>query len=190
MYGLLTKCRRAERQLARERGSAPSFEEVASRLGLTDAQVEMVSRARRAAQLKLESSLGEHDGSWSPDESMDLSPSPEAALESWDENAEVMSRMDRLDDRERLVLTLHYGLGGESPLTLKEIGLRIGITREWVRKLELKAVAKMLASASSPAPRMPKRVPTITRHAAPLHGGRERSLASSAMPGEGGRQAG
>ena len=40
-----------------------------------------------------------------------------------------------LDDRERLVLSLRYGLAGEQPLTLKEIGERLGVTREWVRKI-------------------------------------------------------
>jgi RNA polymerase primary sigma factor len=159
MHGLLSKWRRAERTLRRERGTSPSFEEVASHLGLTEAQKRMVARARRAAQLKLESSLGEQDGSWSPDQSMDLSTSPEAALESRDEKAEILRRMDRLDDRERLVVTLRYGLEGEAPLTLKEIGLRIGITREWVRKLELKAVAKLLGSAVSAAQSPPKDPP-------------------------------
>jgi RNA polymerase primary sigma factor len=192
MYGLLTKWRRAERQLARERGSAPSFEEVAEFLGLTEAQVEMVRRARRAAQLKLESSLGEHDGSWSPDESMDHSISPESSLETWDERAEIVRRMDRLDDRERLVLTLRYGLGGETPQTLKEIGLRIGITREWVRKLELKAVAKMLASQGSAPPSGPKPLPALTRHYAddPAPGGKGRFLPPPGVPGAEGRQAG
>jgi RNA polymerase primary sigma factor len=155
MYGLLTKWRRAERLLCRERGSVPSFEEVASQLGLTETQKVMVVRARRATQLKLESSLGDQDGSWSPDESMDSATSPEAALEIRDEKAEILRRMDRLDDRERMVLTLRYGLAGEPPLTLKEIGFRLGITREWVRKIELKAVAKLLGSPNPASPASP-----------------------------------
>ena len=51
-------------------------------------------------------------------------------------------RMDRLDERERIVIALRYGLGGSSPLTLKEIGRRLGVTREWVRKIELRAVRR------------------------------------------------
>ena len=51
-------------------------------------------------------------------------------------------RMGRLDDRERAILALRYGLEGE-PLTLKEIGRRLGITREWVRKIERRALAKL-----------------------------------------------
>src|SRR4051812_21015330 len=149
MYGLLTRWRKAERSLCRERGSAPSFEEVATYLGLSEAQMFMVSRARRASQLKLENSLTDRDGSWSPDEAMDCATSPESALETRDENAEVLRRLERLEERERVVLTLRYGLGGEPPLTLKEIGLRIGVTREWVRKIELKAMARLLGSPAA-----------------------------------------
>lgn len=154
MHGLLTKWRRAERSLSRERGTAPSFEEVASYLGLSEAQMCMISRARRASQLRLENTFTDRDGAWSPEDSMDCTMSPEAALEVRDENAEILRRMERLDERERLVLTLRYGLTGEPPLTLKEIGLRIGVTREWVRKIEIKAMARLLsttAPSSSPA---------------------------------------
>jgi hypothetical protein len=38
---------------------------------------------------------------------------------------------------------LRYGLEGESPLTLKEIGRRLGVTREWVRKIEVRAMRKL-----------------------------------------------
>jgi RNA polymerase primary sigma factor len=51
--------------------------------------------------------------------------------------------MERLDPRERTVLNLRYGLEGQVPLTLKEIGRRLGVTREWVRKIELRAVHKL-----------------------------------------------
>ena len=48
MFGLLTKWRRAERLLCRERGCAPSFDEVAAHLGLTENQKSLVAKARRA----------------------------------------------------------------------------------------------------------------------------------------------
>src|SRR4051812_46240574 len=76
MYGLLTKWRRAERRLSRERGSAPSLDDVATHLGLTETQKGMVVRARRAIHLRLEGSLGELHGLRTPDESMDPTTSP------------------------------------------------------------------------------------------------------------------
>jgi len=157
MFGLLTRWRRAERLLCRERGGTPSFDEVAAYLGLTENQKGLVAKARRASQLKLESSLGDEDASWSPDESMAYAQAPETAMEISEDRAEVFRRLDRLDERERLVISLRFGLLDGSPLTLKEIGRRIGVTREWVRKIELRAVSKLTAAAapaSSPsAPR-------------------------------------
>ena len=148
MFGILTRWRRAERLLSRERGAAPSFDEVAAHLGLTENQKGLVAKARRASQVKLESSLGDEDASWSPDDSMNYTQSPETAMEISEDRAEVLRRLDRLDERERLVVSLRFGLLDGSPLTLKEIGHRIGVTREWVRKIELRAVSKLSAAAA------------------------------------------
>ena len=57
MVGLLTRWRRTERALCRELRRAPSFEEVATSLGLTETQKTLVARAHQARQLKLESGL-------------------------------------------------------------------------------------------------------------------------------------
>lgn len=151
MVVLMTKWRRQERALCRENGCQPSFDEVATALGLTETQRELVVKARRASQLKLESGIGDDDGSWTPDESLDAHDGPDAAMEAEDECWELMRRMNRLDDRERLVLSLRFGLEGQKPLTLKEIGRRLGVTREWVRKIEIRAVHK-LEEAEDPAP--------------------------------------
>ena len=165
MFGLLTKWRRAERLLCREHGSAPSFDEVASYLGLTENQMSLVAKARRASQIRLESSLGDEDTSWSPDESMSCSQGPATAMEMSEDRTEILRRLDRLDERERLVISLRFGLQNETPLTLKEIGRRIGVTREWVRKIEIRAVSKLTAAAAPTSPatvrtRQPRSRPT------------------------------
>ena len=151
MFGLLTKWRRAERLLCREHGDAPSFDEIAAHLGLTENQKSLVTKARRANQLKLDSSLADEDASWSGDESMNCGHAAETAMEMSEDRAEIHRRLDRLDERERLVISLRFGLMEESPLTLKEIGRRIGVTREWVRKIELRAVSKLAAAAAPPS---------------------------------------
>jgi len=56
---------------------------------------------------------------------------------------EVEHAMGPLNDREREVLRLRYGLGLDREMTLEEIGRRLSITRERVRQIEAKAVAKM-----------------------------------------------
>ncbi|MFO0949944.1 MAG: RNA polymerase sigma factor RpoD/SigA [Isosphaeraceae bacterium] len=165
MVGLLTKWRRAERTLTKELGRAPTPDEVAVSLGLTDAQKGLVEKARRARQLRLESGGGEDGGNWSPDESVDDNngESPDAMLEADDERQSLMRRLERLDARERAILSLRFGLGGELPLTLKEVGRRLGVTREWVRKIEIRAVRKLDDSHQAEAPAEPARTPARAR---------------------------
>jgi RNA polymerase primary sigma factor len=145
MVGILTKWRRAERLLFRQRGNAPSFAEVAAYLGLTEAQKALVAKAQQARQVKLESSVAAETGGWSCVNLSDRGESPGKSLEAEDERRVLSNRMERLDSRERTILALRYGLDGESPQTLKSIGRRLGVTREWVRKIELRALRKMVA---------------------------------------------
>jgi RNA polymerase primary sigma factor len=143
MIGLLTKWRRTERTLSRDLGRAPSFNEVASFLGLSETQKSLVTKALQARQLKLESTMSVAGGWRSALGSNGSYTSHDALLEAGDEWEILWSRMERLDSRERTILILRYGLEGESPLTLKEIGRRLGVTREWVRKIEIRAVRKL-----------------------------------------------
>lgn len=152
---LLAKWRQVERRLCREFGFAPTAEQVAVTLGLTDSQLEMIEQARRARGMQTEAGGGDDEGSWSPDEHADAHGMPGASLEADDERQGLMRRLATLEDRERSVVVLRFGLEGEAPLTLREVGQRVGLTREWVRKLEVRALRKLghttPADATSPA---------------------------------------
>jgi RNA polymerase sigma factor (sigma-70 family) len=173
MVGLLTKWRRAERVLCREAGRTPTVDEIASFLGLSEAQRVLVARAQQARQLKLESGIAGDLHPWSPEDSVDRRETPDSLLEADDERDLLLRRLDRLDARERAILALRYGLEGELPLTLKEIGRRLGVTREWVRKIELRAIRKLddrIASTplrGSPRRRSPHRAPTADPNPSP-----------------------
>jgi RNA polymerase primary sigma factor len=143
MVGLLTKWRRSERTLGRELGRTPSFSEIAAHLQLTETQKFLLAKALQARQLKFESNIT-IDACWrSLLGSDDRDDSPHLLLERGDELETLWARLERLDAREQTILILRYGLKGESPLTLKEIGRRLGITREWVRKIEVRAMRKL-----------------------------------------------
>ncbi len=143
MVGLLSRWRKTERELQREWGAVPTFDQVADALELTTTQREMVQSALRASRLRLESNSSDEEDAWSPEEASADVETPEARLESEDERQLLRERMERLDERERTIVTLRYGLEGQPPLTLKEVGQRLGVTREWVRKIEMRAVRKL-----------------------------------------------
>jgi RNA polymerase primary sigma factor len=169
MVTLLSKWRKAERALTREFGQPPTFDQVAVTLGLSDAQRVLVERARRASQLRLEAG---DDEAWSPDDAGDHHEGPDASLEADDERRLLLSRLDRLDDRERTIVSLRFGLGGGEPMTLKEVGRRLGVTREWVRKIEVRAVKKL----DGDAPVEPEAKPSKTKS-------RKRKIDSTKPPG-------
>ena len=101
----------------------------------------MIGKARRA--LRVGSAVGEDQNEWGMAEPADEAPPPGAAQEA---EEECRAALGRLDARERRVVSLRFGLGGEEPVTLKEAGDQLGVTREWIRKLELRALARMGAA--------------------------------------------
>jgi RNA polymerase primary sigma factor len=143
MVRLLRKWSRAERMLCREEGHTPTFEEIASFLQLSDSWKCLVAKALQARELKLESGTGGQIDRWSPDDSIDAHETPEESVMVDDERDVLLGRMEHLDDPERALLAMRYGLGGEPPLTLKETGRRMGVSGEWVRKMEARALRKL-----------------------------------------------
>jgi RNA polymerase primary sigma factor len=142
MVGLLTRWRRAERAFLREFGFAPTREQLAVELGLSEAKRGMVEQALRALRLLPGGSTSDGDPR-RLDEATDGREAPEAPLDADDQRRDLMLRMQRLDERERTILILRFGLNGGPPMTLMEIGRRLGVTREWIRKIELRAVRKL-----------------------------------------------
>lgn len=145
MSTLLRKWKRCERGLARSLGRAPLRDEVAEELGLTPVQRDMADRAELSTHLRLVDWAGDagshtRDGGDSTPVSSDA---PEAALETEEERQGLRARLDRLDPRERQVIISRFGLDGNDPLTLSELGRRLGVTRETVRKIEARAVQKL-----------------------------------------------
>jgi RNA polymerase primary sigma factor len=135
MVTLLSKWGKAEHALTRELGQSPTFDQVAVTLGISDAQRVLVEKARIAGRLRPE--VGE-DEAWSPDEE------PCAAIERAEGAQDLRNRMEvRLNAREREIITLRFGLNDSEPLTLRQVGNRLGCTREWVRKIERRAIAKL-----------------------------------------------
>jgi RNA polymerase primary sigma factor len=142
MGSLLVRWRRAEAKFRDEFGREGSQEEVAAHLGLTARQTRGVAKGQKAivgGQMSGkdgEDALGTlvADGrAGNPDELLDTADALRAALGS----------LDRLGARQATILRLRFGLGDEEPTTLKEIGKRLGLTRERVRQIERDALAEL-----------------------------------------------
>ena len=65
----------------------------------------------------------------------------------------LAAALERLDERERRVLELRYGLGGEHQHVLADVGRVLGVSRERARQLESRALAKLGAQGEAPPPR-------------------------------------
>jgi RNA polymerase primary sigma factor len=132
---LLNRWRRTARRLERTLGREPCFEEIAGALGLSEGRCRIVEQAlhtRHHARPE-----GEH---------MELAAPAEdafAGFEVGEQREDLRRRLGRLVPIERSVVTLRFGLEDGEPMTRKEIGRRLGCTREWIRVLEMRALAKM-----------------------------------------------
>jgi RNA polymerase primary sigma factor len=142
MAKLLTKWRRTEQTLCVAGDHMPDFEEVASSLSLSEVQKSLVREARRAGGIKLQGGRDDVPANLVPDQAKDRQSAVEATVQADDEVGRMMRGMENLDERERTVLALRYGLDG-APLAYKAIGARLGFSGEWARKIESGAIRKL-----------------------------------------------
>src|SRR5207248_1610804 len=142
----LNKLNRARTALVTELDREPRPDELAARMGVPVAKVELLLDAAKHPA-SLEMPIGEREETPLGDLVRDVTTrSPEEMAIRGELAEEVERAMTPLDDREREVLRLRYGLGLDREMTLEEIGRRLSITRERVRQIEAKAVAKMRAA--------------------------------------------
>ncbi len=139
----LNKILRAERKLRAERGREPTLEEIALEVEMPVAEVEQIRRTAQAP-ISLEKPVGDDDesefGHYLEDDSM---PAPDEATGLTMRNEVLARALAMLAERERRVLELRFGLNGESPRTLDEVGRVFGVTRERVRQIENHALKKL-----------------------------------------------
>jgi RNA polymerase primary sigma factor len=142
----LSKLNRARRELLAESGHEPGPPELAAKLGLSIGKIELLLEAAKRP-VSLEAPVGEDEETSLGHLIRDVSTrSPEEAAIRGQLADEVERAMAPLNDREREVLRLRYGLGIDREMTLEEIGRRLSVTRERVRQIEMKAMAKLRAA--------------------------------------------
>jgi RNA polymerase primary sigma factor len=147
----LNKIVRSERKLRAELGREPNATEIGLDLDLMAEEVEQI---RRSAQtpVSLEKPVGDEEesefGHFLTDEN---EPLPDEVAEV-NLRREVLSRiLGTLSARERRVLELRYGLDGQQPRTLDEVGRTFNVTRERIRQIENQSLKKLRALADANA---------------------------------------
>ncbi len=147
----LNKVTHGRRDLATRLGRDPRPEELALHLGMALGKLQMLLDAAKIPA-SLDAAVGEEEestlGTILRDQAS-LSPEEEAIRGQMAD--EVERAMAPLTEREREVLRLRYGLGIDRELTLEEIGRRLSVTRERVRQIESRALAKLRNARHSAA---------------------------------------
>ena len=145
----LNRLTRERRTLAAELGRDPRPEELAEKLELPVGKVQLLLEASRSPA-SLEAPVGEDEETRLGDMVKDVAAqSPEETAMRNQMAAEVERAMAPLTDREKEVMRLRYGLGTDREHTLEEVGRKLFITRERVRQIEAKALAKMRAGRAA-----------------------------------------
>ena len=145
MVEKINKLIRVQRQLLQNMGREPAPEEIATEMGMSHGEIREILRISQTT-VSLETPIGEEEDSELGDFIED-----EDAVRSFDAVALQLDRdgvneaLAVLPYRERKVIELRFGLKGEHPRTLEEVAKRFGVTRERIRQIEAKALAKLQA---------------------------------------------
>jgi RNA polymerase primary sigma factor len=149
----LNRIHRSERKLRAELAREPSSAEIALDLDLTIEEVEQIRRSAQAP-VSLEKPVGDEEESELGHFLTDLSvPLPDEAAETALRREALRGILSKLSERERQVLELRYGLDGQQPRTLDEVGRTFNVTRERIRQIEHQSLKKLRAFAEAAAVR-------------------------------------
>ena len=143
MVETINKLIRVQRQLLQELGREPTPEEIGEKMEMTADRVREILKISQEP-VSLETPIGEEEDSQLGDfiEDEDATMPVEAVSEIM-QKEELEQVLATLTHRERKVIELRFGLKGEHARTLEEVGQKFGVTRERIRQIEAKTLAKL-----------------------------------------------
>jgi RNA polymerase primary sigma factor len=143
MVETMNRVLRQQRSLVQELHREPTIEELSEHCAMAPDRLREILRIAQDP-LSLDSTMGEDGDSSLADFIGDSSTaSPEGQAELKAERVALRRMLKDLNERDRGVIEMRYGLAGEQPATLEDVGRAFGITRERVRQIEAKAMARL-----------------------------------------------
>jgi RNA polymerase primary sigma factor len=154
MVELIARWKDASRRLEEELGRQPTSQELARAMDVPPKKLAIIRRAMKALHSPTQVPTGA-DG-----QAIDFADvfedarcrPPEESIAQSEEFQTILKLLDAIDERDARVLKLRFGLEGQEPLTLKEIGREVGLTRERVRQIEVDALRKLQAQLEDDRP--------------------------------------
>ena len=146
MVALINHWRRMAAELENKLGRPPEIKEMADAMQIPQRKSKIINEIVEILGSMRDTAAG--DGA---DEGQMIEASlptqstarPEDSLIEDEEKAKALKMLGQIDPREAEIMKLHYGLGGNKPLTLKEIGEKLDLTRERIRQLQHSALTKL-----------------------------------------------
>jgi RNA polymerase primary sigma factor len=146
MVEMMSKLKQANRELEDQLGRLPTVDELALHMKITPKKLKIIKKAVKAYGAPTQSGGYGDEGNEMTIEEMvsdGNTPTPDQQVMDSDELRQLVDLLGNINEREAKILKLRYGLDGEDPMTLKEIGARIGLTRERVRQIEHETLRKL-----------------------------------------------
>ncbi len=154
MVELIARWKQTTRRLEEELGRQPTTHELATAMEVPLKKLQIIRRAIKAFHAPPQAPLGD-DGN-----AIDFADmfedfrtlQPDEAIAQSDDFQTIVRLLEAIDERDARVLKLRFGLEGQEPLTLKQIGEEVGLTRERVRQIEVDALKKLQARLADDRP--------------------------------------
>jgi RNA polymerase sigma factor (sigma-70 family) len=146
MVTLINHWRHTATELENKLGRKPDVDEMADIMKLPIRKANVIHRIVEILSAATESIEGDESGTEHTLETTledEDAAQPEDALAADEEKAMVLTLLDEVEPREANVLRMHYGLNGKRPMTLKEIGKELNLTRERIRQIQRAALTKL-----------------------------------------------
>jgi RNA polymerase primary sigma factor len=143
MVEMIAKWRQARNSFQEAHGRQPTLQELAEQMRMPERKLRIIRRAVKALASATQSP--DDDGRQLLTEMLadEKTPQPQDAVFSESESELIQGLLGEIDEREATILRMRFGLDDGESMTLKEIGAKIGLTRERVRQIETEALRKL-----------------------------------------------